>query len=545
CLRHRQGRLPGFRMNNVELVVKMFEQAGIRWVFGVPSGPVLPLIEAIRNSQSVRYVLTASETSAGFMAEAVGRTTGVPGVCVSTVGPGATNLATGVGGAWLDRSPMLAITCNYDRHQLGRRTQMLIDHQALFAPLTKASFLVEEGKVAETFAKAMTIAMSEPPGPVHLDFPEDVGKAGATEAPLAPEPPTGAAPPPEDVGANVQRLLGGAKHPMVVTGLTFTRAKEREALVRFLDTQSIPFVATLHAKGFIPESHPGNLGVMGRARRTDVAKMLSKADLFVTIGFDPIEIDYEDWAGETPVVHLSTEPVQPNTRINLAYEAVGDLDAIMRQLAGLPAASNAWEQSEFAAHRDALNKALRPQSHGMAAHHVLDMLRARLPAGAIVAYDVGAHTHQIATQWTTDQPHTAIATNGWSSMGYGMPSAYAAKLAHPEREVVGVVGDGCFQMTVGELAMARRMGLKAPVVVLNDGWLGLMKVKQERLEFGSSGALLGEQVEPPSHYFGVPVRAVRDEKAFREALDWALSLDGPSVIEAFIDVEAYSQTVFD
>ncbi|MEX2431335.1 MAG: thiamine pyrophosphate-binding protein, partial [Dehalococcoidia bacterium] len=224
-------------MNNVEMVVKMLEGAGVRWVFGVPSGPVLPFIEALRDGRSVQYVLTASETSAGFMAEAVGRLTGIPGVCVSTVGPGATNMTTGVGGAWLDRSPLIAITCNYDRHQLGRRTQMLIDHQALFAPLTKASFLVEEGHVAETFAKAFAIATSEPPGPVHLDFPEDVGTAEATEEPLPMNAGAPAPPPPQGVGAQVQRLLEHAQRPLVVTGLTFTRAQAPEALLQFIEAQ--------------------------------------------------------------------------------------------------------------------------------------------------------------------------------------------------------------------------------------------------------------------------------------------------------------------
>ena len=181
----------------------------------------------------------------------------------------------------------------------------------------------------------------------------------------------------------------------------------------------------------------------------------------------------------------------------------------------------------------------------MAAYHVIDVLRDVLPADAILAYDVGAHTHQIAAQWSTDLPHTAVSTNGWSSMGYGMPAAYAAKLAHPGRTVLALVGDGCFQMTVGELATAARLGLSVPTVVLNDGWLGLMKVKQERLGYPSSGALLGEQPESPAHYFGAPVRSVRDERALRRALGWALDLDGPSVIEAFIDVGPYSETVFD
>ena len=532
-------------MNNVELTVRMLERAGVRWVFGVPSGPVLPFIEAIRQSDRVDYVLTVSETSAGFMAEAVGRLTGVPGVCVSTVGPGATNMATGVGGAWLDRSPVIAITCTYATKQLAKRTQMLIDHQALFAPLTKATYRLEPGSVAAALSRAMGEAMSEPPGPVHLDFPEDVGLAEATEAPLDPQAPVSAAPPPADVAERVASLLRAAERPMVVTGLGFTRSRAADALLRFIERQQLPYVTTMHAKGFLPESHPAALGVMGRARRTDVQRMIDRADLVLAIGFDPVEIDYEDWAGDIPVAHLSSEGVQPDTAANVVYEAVGDLDTIIAELEALPSTENAWNRESWAAHRETLAQALRAAGSGFAAHHLLDALRAELPGDAVLAYDVGAHTHQIATQWQTDLPHTAIATNGWSSMGYGMPSAYAAKLVHPERTVVGVVGDGCFQMTVGELATARRLGLAVPIVVLNDGWLGLMKVKQERLAYPISGAELGERVDGPPHYFGVPVRTVRDRRGLASALRWALALDGPSVIEAMIDVAPYSVTVFD
>ena len=545
------GGVVGDPMNNAELIVGMLERAGVRWVFGVPSGPVLPLIEALRRSTSVDFVLTASETSAGFMAEAVGRLSGVPGVCVSTVGPGATNLATGVGGASLDRSPVLAITCTYATSQLGRRTQMLIDHQALFAPLTKGSYRLEEGSVAEALAWALALGVAEPPGPVHLELPEDVAVAeAAAESPGPARPQPRKQAPPAHAAAEVRRLLEAAERPLVVAGLTFTRSAARDRLLRFIETQRVPFVTTMHAKGFLPESHPGCLGVMGRARRTDVQRMIEQADLLLAVGFDPVEIDYEEWAGRTPVVHLSTEPVQPGTDANVVYEGVGNFDGMIAALAELEPVSNRWEAAAWSAHREAMAAALRPMGTGrasgsMAAHHVIDVLRDVLPADAILAYDVGAHTHQIAAQWSTDLPHTAVSTNGWSSMGYGMPAAYAAKLAYPERTVLALVGDGCFQMTVGELATAARLDLRVPTVVLNDGWLGLMKVKQERLGYGSSGALLGEQREPPEHYFGVPVRAARDEAALRTALGWALDLDGPSVIEAFIDVGPYSETVFD
>src|SRR5918999_2373272 len=168
-------------MTNGDLIVRMLEKADVRWVFGVPSGPVLPLIDSLRQS-SVEFVLTASETSAGFMASTVGYLSGVPGVCVSTVGPGATNLTTGVGSAWLDRAPVLAITCNVASPWLERRIQMRIDHNALFKPLTKASVSLRDGRVGESLAQALALATEEPPGPVHLDLPEDIAVAHATES---------------------------------------------------------------------------------------------------------------------------------------------------------------------------------------------------------------------------------------------------------------------------------------------------------------------------------------------------------------------------
>ena len=174
-------------MKNVESIVRALEERGVRWVFGIPSGPVLPLIEALRTSP-VEFVLTASETSAAFMASAVGYLTGIPGVCVSTVGPGATNLTTGVGCAWLDRCPLIAITCNVGSPWLKRRIQMRIDHQALFKPLTKASFSAAEESLEEILPRLFDIARNEPPGPVHLDLPEDI----AQQSGLPPRSVTGA-----------------------------------------------------------------------------------------------------------------------------------------------------------------------------------------------------------------------------------------------------------------------------------------------------------------------------------------------------------------
>jgi acetolactate synthase I/II/III large subunit len=531
-------------MKNVDLLVRMLEEVGVRWVFGVPSGPVLPLIESLRRS-SVQFILTASETSAAFMAATVGYLTGIPGVCVSTLGPGATNLTTGVGCAWLDRSPMLAITCNVPTAWLERRVQMRIDHQALFQPLTKTSLSLAEGRMSEPLARAVSIACSEPPGPVHLDLPENVAEAITAET-ISPPASTHALP---DLSTELEEKLVAAlktaRRPLLITGLTFTRIKNTKPLLQFLEKQNMPFVTTLHAKGFLPEGHQNWAGVIGRARRTNVKAFIDQADLILAVGYDPIEINYEEWVANRPVIHISSEAAEPSQEIFFAWNKACDIDQAIAAMTQLPRFANEWDSGEWRSHRRVLERSLRPEAHGFSAHRLLDILRDKLPPDGILAYDVGAHTHQIATQWRTDQPKTLLATNGWSSMGYGMPAAYAAKLVLPHRRVVAVVGDGGFQMTVGELAMARRLGLAVPVIVLNDGWLGLMKVKQERKNYPLSGVYLGDPVDSPAHYFGVPCRSAKTTDGFGEALAWAFSLAGPSVIEAFIDVEPYSQTVFD
>jgi acetolactate synthase-1/2/3 large subunit len=533
-------------MNNSDLIVRTLEQAGVRWVFGIPSGPVLPLIEALRQS-SLAFVLTATETSAAFMASAVGYLTGVPGACVSTVGPGATNLTTGVGCAWLDRAPLLAITCNVATPWLDRRIQMRIDHHKLFEPLTKASLACRHANVGAMFAQALEIATQEPPGPVHLDLPEDVAQAAAVEMRATVATAVESLP---DLSGELSGAVSDAleryRRPLLVTGLSYTRSAAENGLVDFLERQKLPFVTTLHGKGFLPESHAHFAGVIGRARRTDIKKFTDQADLIIAVGYDPIEINYEEWARPgVAILHIDSEAAEGGSNLNLIWNRPCELNRAIAALSAIPALANDWSMDQVRAHLAGFDLALRPRCDGFVAHQALDILRAMLPADGILAYDVGAHTHQIASQWRTDRARTLLATNGWSSMGYGMPAAYAAKLVHADRPVACVVGDGGFQMTAGELALARRLNLAVPVIVLNDGWLGLMKVKQEKRNYPLSGVRLGAPPESPAHYFGVPCRAAKTPDEFRQAVGWAMALGGPSVIEAFVDADGYSPTVFD
>lgn len=533
-------------MNNADLIVATLRQAGVERGFGVPSGNVLPLMEAMR-SGGIEFVLTAHEGSAGFAADVTARVTGVPGLCIATLGPGATNLATGVGDAWLDRSPLIAITCTLNEAQFGRRIQMWIDHHALFRPITKATLPLRKGKIAETLAEALQIALSEPQGPVHLDLPEDVALAPATEAvPGLRE----AVALPRAAGGAIERagaLVRQAQRPLAVIGASAMRMKNASFLREFVEQHDIPFVTTTMAKGLIDEAHPLALGCIERAKRQVQRAFLRQADLIIGIGYDTIEVEYEAWIGDMPLVHVDIAPADVDATVRLQHEVIGDLDDAVSRLAVLGEKKTHWAPDALQAHREAFQRSLRPATAAFSPHEAIDVVRRVLPREGILAFDVGAHTHQIGSQWTAHAPRTFLITNGWSSMGFGMPAAIAAKLAHPELPVVCLLGDGCFQMTCGELAVAQRHGLAVPFVVLDDRWLSLIKVKQERrrLPLYATQVARGDTLPPPAHYFGVPAVGARSAGDLERELRRALAADGPTVIEAIVDPAHYSETVFD
>ena len=533
-------------MNNADLIVATLKAAGIGRGFGIPSGNVLPLMEAMR-AGGIEFVLTAHEGSAGFAADVTGRMTGAPGLCIATLGPGATNLATGVGCAYLDRSPLIAVTCNLNTDQLGRRIQMWIDHHALFRPITKATLPLRKGRIGETLVEALRLALSEPKGPVHLDLAEDVALAPTNEPVPALAAPAPLAPAPDAAIARAAVLIAAARRPIAVIGSSAMRMRDPALLRSFIERHHLPFATTTMAKGMIDEDHPLSLGCIERSCRQIQRRMLRSADLIVGLGYDTVEVEYEAWIGDTALLAIDIEPPDLAPSVKLAHAAIGDLDSSLTRLIAVPAVSNAWQEEALAAHRRAFQAALRPPSASFTAHAAIDAVRRALPRDGVLSFDVGAHTHQIASQWTAHAPKTFQITNGWSSMGFGLPGAIAAKLARPQAPVVCVLGDGCFQMTCGELAVAKRLKLALPVVVLDDKWLALIKVKQIRRQYPLYGtALQAEEYDtPPAHYFGVPALGVRSPDALEAAVRQALAADGPTVIEAVVDSEHYLETVYD
>jgi acetolactate synthase-1/2/3 large subunit len=533
-------------MNNADLIVATLKSAGITRGFGIPSGNVLPLMEAMR-AGGLDFVLTAHEGSAGFAADVTGRLTGAPGLCIATLGPGATNLATGIGDAWLDRSPLIAITCNLNTDQHGRRVQMWIDHHALFRPITKATLPLRKGEIAATLTEAIRIALSEPQGPVHLDLPEDVAVAATNEPVPALAAPSEIAAAADDAIARAAALIGAAARPIAVIGASAMRLRDPSLLRRTIERFNLPFATTTMAKGLIDETHPLSLGCIERASRQVQRRLLRSADLIVGLGYDTVEVEYEAWIDDVPLVQIDIEPADVASSVRLIHQVTGDLDSSMRRLAAHAAAAPRWSTSEIGAYRSAFQAALRPASATFSAHAAIDAVRRALPRDGVLAFDVGAHTHQIASQWTAHAPKSFLITNGWSSMGFGLPAAIAAKLARPDLPVVCLIGDGCFQMTCGEVATAKRLGITLPIVVLDDKWLALIKVKQIRRQLPLYGTALQDEDyrEPPAHYFGVPARGVRSAAALEEAVTAALAARGPTVIEAVVDSEHYMDTVYD
>jgi acetolactate synthase I/II/III large subunit len=374
-----------------------------------------------------------------------------------------------------------------------------------------------------------------------------VALAPTNEQVAAPAQPATLAAAPDAAIGRAAELIAGAKRPIAVIGSSALRLADPQLLRRLVERHSLPFATTTMAKGMIDEEHPLSLGCIERACRQVQRKLLRSADLIVGLGYDTIEVEYEAWIDDRPLLQIDIEPVDVAPTVRLVHQVTGDLASSLTRLLAQPAAANLWEKEKLAEHRRRFQSMLRPVAKSFTAHAAIDAVRRALPHAGLLSFDVGAHTHQIASQWPTHAPKTFHITNGWSSMGFGLPGAIAAKLARPDLPVVCVLGDGCFQMTCGEVATAKRLGITLPVVVLDDRWLALIKVKQIRRQFPLYGTEL--QTEdyraPPAHYFGVPAVAANSSDALEQAVKTALAAKGPTVIEAVVDSDHYVDTVYD
>ncbi|MBC2653474.1 thiamine pyrophosphate-binding protein [Novosphingobium aerophilum] len=526
-------------------VVEAFRDLGVRHIFGVPSGGWVDYMEALRETDGIDFILTTHEGGAGMMAEVTGRLTGVPGVCFGTFGPGATNLTTGVGEALLDRSPMIALSDEMTESMRGRVTQMGIDHQALFAPLTKKTTRLRADAVRAIITDAAAIATSGRPGPVHIGLPVGMSAEPSTGAALDLSAPWQAPPASATKLTEASALFTAKRRPILAVGLGAVQAQLAEPIRLLAEKFALPVVLTPMAKGMLREDHPSYAGVLFHALSDQVGQTHAQADCVVAIGYDPVEFNLESWMPHVPLINVDVEPVDiDHAEYPDVIDVTGDIAGSLAHLAALDLGPKDWDLVELAERRASMFRQLRPENALLGPTQVLTILRDVLPDDGIMTCDVGAHTHLIGQAWPTPAPRLQLMTNGWSTMGFGIPAAIAAKLAFPEKKVCAVVGDGGFLMTAGELATAVRYDIAFVTIVLTDNDLALIRIKQQRkgnpiygTPVRSKGTIGGDSI------FGVPVVSVTTAEELRAALTDAIASEGPVLIEAIVSSKEYDDLV--
>jgi acetolactate synthase-1/2/3 large subunit len=523
-------------MSIADYIANQLFNAGVRYVFGIPGGPSIPYMEAFRN-RGIEFFLTSNEASAGIMANVSARLTGIPGICHATFGPGATNISTGVGFAFLDRSPVIVLTSEIADDMIRRTVQMNIDHQKLFAPLTKATFRLNPGNVPEVLDKALRICREEFPGPVHIGIPDNI--AGSDVGELTEVPGESGKMIQSNDFQKIVTLLGNSRRPLLAIGLTAKRLGIKHELLTFLDKYRVPFVITPMAKGLIPEEHPSYCGVLFHALSDYLEDIIEKSDLVIGIGYDPVEFNYESWMHGVPLIHFDIRETDLPAGQNVT-QFVGRHEEWFRVLGNLNAGSLIFESAVIEGIRNEMSSVFNGFYGHFGPVSAMQVLQDELPSDSSVTADVGSHLHLAGQLWKTGSEGEFIISNGWSGMGFGIPAAMAARIHRPDSPAVCLTGDGGFLMMAGEMITARRYSLPIIVVVFSDGELNLIKLKQSWKELSPYGTLLYQGDLFGSDYFlGVKVLKADSTESMRKSVNNALSLNEPVIINAIIDPEDY------
>jgi acetolactate synthase I/II/III large subunit len=517
-------------------VANQFFKAGVRHIFGIPGGPSIPWIEAFRNA-GVEFILTSHEAAAGVMADVTARLTGIPGVCHATFGPGATNISTGVGGALLDRSPVIVLTSEMSDEMAGRTTQMNIDHQRLFGPVTKATFRLNASNASEVLEKSFSICVQEYPGPVHIGLPSGIAGSETSELPVS-LPGRSIEKSGNETG-RITELLRQARKPLLAVGLTSKRLNISQELMLFLDKYDIPVVITPMAKGIIPDDHPLYAGVLFHAMSDYLDELFEKCDLVIGLGYDPVEYNYESWMPDVPLVHFDTRKVDMSAG-KPVFQYAGEPGEWFRLMENLNPSAIISQRNVIKGIRDEMFSVFNGFTGHFGPAAAIKIMREELPEDSIVTADVGSHLHMLGQFWEIREKGRFIITNGWSGMGFGIPAAIASGINCPGSTVVCITGDGGFLMTAGEMMTARRYNLPVIVIVFSDGELNLIRLKQSWKDISPYGTILyRDDLFGTDVFLGIKVLSASTSEGFRKAINTALSMNEPVIINAAIDPEDY------
>jgi acetolactate synthase I/II/III large subunit len=526
-----------------QVLARTLRAAGVTRMFGLPGGEMLDLLEATRR-EGIRFVLTRHEATAAFMADVTGQIQRRPGVCVSTLGPGAVNMTLGVANAYLDRSPVLAITASLARASEPYATHQQLDLNAVYRPFTKRAITLDGEDTAAKVREAIRLTRSLRMGPVHIAVPSDVARSEdrvsvASAASLDPDPPGSA---PTEAIESVAAAIASARRPVVILGLDLDPHVDVPAVRAFAEYMDAPVFVTPKAKGILPEDHPLFGGVCaGVAGDRVVLDLFERADLLVSVGFEPVESD-KLWHYTMPLVSIGPVSIAAG-QFRPRAEAVGDVRATLAALGGRPRAPPAWEPGTIGRFREDLDRALRPASRpgGLSGYELTRALRALFPRETILATDVGSIKSITSQAWAAYEPLTFFESNGLSAMSYSLPAAMAARLEFPDRPVLCTIGDGGFGMTHAEIETCVRERIHFTTVIYNDDALSLIDVAQRNRGYPTHGVRYGRvDFAAVAAGLGAWSRRVDTPEALEGAVREGQRLDRPVVIDAVVDPAEYA-----
>ena len=522
-----------------DVFVECLEAEGVGHVFGIPGEETLDFNESLDRS-SIRFVPVRHEQGGAYIADVYGRLTGRAGVCLGTLGPGATNLVTGIADAFLDRAPMVALTGQASLERMHKESHQYLDVVNLMRPITKWNARVgEPAVIPEVVRKAFKLAEGEKPGATHVELPEDVMGEPSEERPLPRRDPVRSEPSDKDV-SRAADLISAARAPVALAGNGVVRHRAVAALRSFVGTVGLRTAVTFMGKGLLDPDTPQWLGAVGLQAGDYEMAGFDAADLVVAIGFDLVEHSPQLWNPhrDKTIVCLDTLPAEIDAYYLPEVEVVGDLNAVLDQLSrecqpiARPGGSTRLRDAVLRRFEEAKDDA----SYPMQPPRVLIEIRKALGRSDILVSDVGLHKLWIGRMFPAYEPNTVLIANGLAGMGFAVPAAIAAKLVHPDRKVVAVSGDGGFLMNLQELETAVRLGTPFVNVIWEDRQFGSIAWKQQT-RFGRD---FGTDFSNPdfvrlAESFGLPAWRVTSPDDFAVRLRQALELSVPTLIVLEID----------
>ena len=478
-------------MKTSDLFVKALENEGVEYIFGIPGEENLDFLDSLQHS-SIKLILTRHEQGAGFMAATYGRLTGKPGVCLSTLGPGATNFVTPAAYAQLGGMPMLMITGQKPIKSSKQGRFQIIDVVTMMRPITKFTKQIVHGNtIAASVREAFRIAMEERPGAVHLELPEDIAAEEADEHMY--EVITTRRPDADHSTIDAAaEMIQNAKMPLLLVGAGANRKRASAALTDFVDRTGIPFFNTQMGKGVIDERHACYMGTAALSDHDFLHCAIDRADVIINVGHDVIEKPpFFMKQGGSKVIHVNFSSAQIDPVYFPQLDVVGDIATSIRRLSESLTVQKDWDFSYFFRVKEEVTQRLSlycdDERFPLLPQSVVSIIRKELDEEGIVTLDNGIYKVWFARNYVCYQNNSLLLDNALATMGAGLPSAILAKLIHPERKVISVCGDGGFMMNSQEMETAVRLDLDLVVIILNDSAYGMIKWKQEGMGFNNFG----------------------------------------------------------